>query len=94
MSNSPAPDDSTVRVASINIPLKWALSVAGVAAWGAVQTYFTVNLLVKTVEELQITVKSGNAATAVLQGEMTLLKFRMENLEAEIRAVKGKGGGQ
>jgi hypothetical protein len=91
--------DNISRVVDFRIPLPWLLSgVAGIT-WALISMWFSVNQLVKTVDELQITVKSGNTSVVAVAGELALLKFRLTNTEDEqkrvveaIRQIQAKAG--
>lgn len=78
------------RVIDFRIPLPWLLGVGMAVGWALVSMYFSVNQLVRDVADLQITVKAGNGQAITVAGELALLRFRVENLEAEKRA--GNGG--
>lgn len=92
------PQDAMSRVVDFRIPLPWLLSgVAGIT-WALISMWFSVNQLVKTVDELQITVKSGNTSVVAVAGELALLKFRLTNTEEEqkrvieaIRVIQSRG---
>lgn len=74
------------RVIDLRIPLPWLLGVAGVVGWGLVSMWFMVNQLTKDVSDLQITVKAGNGQAVTVAGELALLRYRVENIEADRRA--------
>ena len=75
------------RVIDFRIPLPWLLGVMGIIGWSLVSMYFSVGQLVKTVDDLQITVKSGNTSVVAVAGELALLKFRLANAEDGIKAI-------
>ena len=52
---------------------------------GLVTMYFDVKQLVRDVGDLQITVKAGNSQATTIAGEIALLRYRVENLEADKR---------
>lgn len=76
----PNPERVT-RVIDFKIPLHWLLGVCGIIGWAIVSMYFSVAQLVRTVDDLQITVKSGNTSVVAVAGELSLLKFRTTNTE-------------
>lgn len=79
--------DRITRVIDFRIPLPWLLTgVAGIS-WALVSMWFSVAQLVSTVNDLQITVKSGNTSVVAVSGELALLKFRLTNVEDSIRRV-------
>ena len=78
------------RIVELKIPLHWLLGVVGVVGWALVSMYFSVGQLVKTVDELQITVKSGNGSVVAVAGELALLKFRLTNTEDAVKRVENK----
>lgn len=71
------------RIVDLKIPLPWLLSGVTAITWGLISMWFSVNQLVKTVDELQITVKSGNTSVVAVAGELALIKFRLTNAEDE-----------
>jgi hypothetical protein len=87
MSDDVSKDDlaKATRVIDLKIPLPWLLGVAGVIGWALISMYFSVGQLVRTVDELQITVKSGNTSVTAVAGELALLKFRLTNAEDAIK---------
>ena len=74
----PAPADAVHSELSI----KFGRSVAFILGAG-----FSVGQLVRTVDELQITVKSGNTSVSVLASEVALLKFRVGTTEDEVKRL-------
>lgn len=79
------------RVIDFRIPLPWLLGICMAVGWALVSMWFSVNQLVRDVADLQITVKAGNTQATTVAGEIALLRFRIENLEAATRQ-QGKGG--
>lgn len=51
-----------------------------------VSMYFQLGQLREDMTDLKITVKSGNSQAATLQGEIAILKFRVETIEADRKA--------
>ena len=82
------------RVIDFRIPLPWMLGGLVTIAWGLVSMWFMVNQLVRDVADLQITVKAGNNQAVTLAGELALLRFRIENLEADRRGAAAMPMGQ
>ncbi|GAD20975.1 hypothetical protein [Acidovorax sp. MR-S7] len=79
------------RVIDFRIPLPWLLGIGMAVGWALVSMWFSVNQLVRDVADLQITVKAGNTQATTVAGEIALLRFRVENLEAANRQPT-KGG--
>ena len=73
------------RVIDFRIPLPWLLSGLIVVGWALVSMWFSLNQLVRDVGDLQITVKAGNGQAVTIAGEIALLRYRVENLEADKR---------
>lgn len=73
------------RVIDFRIPLPWLLGIGMAVGWALVSMWFSVNQLVRDVADLQITVKAGNTQATTVAGELALLRFRVENLEAAQR---------
>lgn len=80
-----APAEHISRVVEFKLPLHWVLSGVAVISWGLISMWFSVNQLVKTVDDLQIAVKSGNSSVVAVAGELALLKFRLSNAEDEMK---------
>jgi hypothetical protein len=78
------------RFVDLRIPLWGLLCCGAAAAYFIIGTWFTSNQTSKDVSELQITVKAGNQQVTTLAGEQALLRFRMDNLDSEIRALKAQ----
>lgn len=78
------------RFVDLRIPLWGLLCCGAAAAYFIIGTWFTSNQTSKDVSELQITVKAGNQQVTTLAGEQALLRFRMDNLDGEIRALKAQ----
>lgn len=79
------------RVVDFRIPLIWLIGGVITVSYGLISMYFSVNLLVKTVGDLQIEVKSGNTSVVAVAGELALLKFRLSNAEDSIKRFGDKG---
>lgn len=90
MSDDNQQEQHVSRVIDFRIPLPWLLGVMGVVGWGLVSMWFMVNQLTRDVSDLQITVKAGNGQAVTVAGELALLRYRVENIEAD-RRVEGKG---
>jgi hypothetical protein len=76
------------RVIDFRLPLAWLLGGVIAISWAVISMYFAVQTLVSSVADLQITVKSGNVSSSVLAGEVSLLRFRVEIIEDELKARK------
>ena len=70
-------------VVDFKIPLPWLLGGTGVLFWGLIGMWFKLAALDESVAELQIAVKAGTATTIQYASEQTLIKYRLEKLEAE-----------
>lgn len=87
---TPTQDERVTRVIDFRILLPWLLTgVAGIS-WGLISMWFSVNQLVRTVDDLQITVKSGNTSVVAVAGELALLKFRLTNAEDALKRIAEK----
>lgn len=73
------------------IPLWQLLGAVGTFAMLIAGMYFQLNKLIEDVTDVKIAVKSGNQAQATMQGELAILRFRIETLEADKRARNGGG---
>lgn len=85
MSDQHQPDLKVTRVIDFRIPLPWLLSGLVVVGWALVSMWFSLNQLVRDVADLQITVKAGNSQATTIAGEIALLRYRVEILEADKR---------
>lgn len=70
------------RVIDMKIPLTWLIGGAFSFACVFAGMYFKLGQLGTDMTELKITVKAGNGTAATIQGELAILKFRIENLES------------
>lgn len=78
------------RFVDLRVPL-WGLVCASCgAAFFIISIYFSNMKLVDDVAEMKIAVKAGNQQVTTLAGEQALLRFRMENIEGEIRSLKAQ----
>ncbi len=75
------------QMIDMRIPLWGVLGASIVVIWGLLSMYFNVINLVRAVEELQITVKSGNTSTYTLASEVALLKFRVGTTEEDLKRL-------
>lgn len=82
---APEPEPRVSRIVELKLPLTWMLGVAGVIGWALISMYFSVGQLVKTVDDLQITVKSGNSSVTAIAGKQALTDFRIDNVEAQAK---------
>ncbi|KWT89367.1 hypothetical protein APY03_3446 [Variovorax sp. WDL1] len=76
------------KVIDLKLPLNWLLTVAFSLALLIGGMYFKLGQLGEDMTDLKISVKAGNGQAATIQGELAILKFRIENLEADKRAAK------
>lgn len=76
------------KVIDMKLPLTWLLGVAFMIAGSFVTMYFQIGQLREDMTDLKITVKAGNSQAATVQGELAILRFRVETLEADKRAPK------
>lgn len=76
------------KVIDLKLPLNWLLTVAFSLALLIGGMYFKLGQLGEDMTDLKISVKAGNGQAATIQGELAILKFRIENLEAEKRAAR------
>ena len=75
------------KVIDLKLPLNWLLTVAFSLALLIGGMYFQLRQLSEDMTDLKITVKAGNGQSATIQGEIAILKVRLENLEADKRAT-------
>ena len=96
MTNETQPGDFPrgARIIDMKLPLTWLLSVGAVIVVGGFGLYHqlgsqgeTLKAVQGDIKDLRIAVQSGNQATTTLAGEIAILKFRVENLEADRRGT-------
>jgi hypothetical protein len=89
MSEDTQPGDlHRIKVIDMKLPLHWLLGVVFAAFAAFASIYFQVGKLGEDMTDLKIAVKAGNGQAATVQGELAILKFRIENIEAEKRSSK------
>ena len=86
------PERREPRYVDMKIPLWGLMCALCTAAFFIVSMYFTTNQTARDVGELQVAVKSWNSQVAALATEQTVFRFRMENIEFDIRALQSKPG--
>lgn len=87
--NTAPPDAAALmRMVDFRIPLPWLLGGFIVAIGSLIGMYYQLQAVSEKLVALQIDVKAGNSSYATLAGEMALLKFRVEGLESDRRAVQ------
>lgn len=86
---------SLTRYVDARISLTWLLSAVAVIVSGGFGLYHqlgsqgeTLKAVQGDIKDLKISVQSGNQATATLQGQIEVLKFRVENLEGDKRVAR------
>lgn len=82
---------SQTRIFEMKLPITWLITISLPILWAAVQLYFTVGVLKDTVIELRGTVSILSKTTSDTQREISLLGYRMDALEGEVR---GKHNGK
>jgi hypothetical protein len=75
------------KVVDFRLPLNWLLTVAFSLSLLIGGMYFKLVQLGEDMTDLKISVKAGNGQAATIQGELAILRFRVENLEVEKRAA-------
>jgi hypothetical protein len=84
MSQDTQPEHSA-RVIDFKLPLPWLLSSAMAIILALSGMYFQLGQLREDMVELKVSAKVGNNQTATIQGEMAILRFRVETLESDKR---------
>lgn len=84
------PGVRVTRVIDMKLPLTWLLTVAATIVGGGFGLYYKLDRLGEDVTDMKIAVKTGNQATATVQGEIAILRFRVENLESDKRVGGGR----
>lgn len=73
------------RVVDFRVPLTYLIGGAVSLGWVLINMWFSVGQLVKTVDEVQATVKAGNTSATTIAGEMAILKYRITNIEDTVK---------
>lgn len=84
--NTPNDFQRTTRVIDLKIPLPYLLTTVAGIGWALISMWFSLSQLVKSVDELQATVKAGNTSIALLAGDIQTIKFRIDTNEGRIKA--------
>lgn len=71
------------RVIDMKIPLTWLIGGAFSFACVFAGMYFQLRQLSEDMIDLKISVKAGNGSQATIQGELAILRFRIETLESD-----------
>ena len=83
--NAPQPP---TRIIEMKLPITWLITISLPILWAAVQLYFTVGALKDTVTELRSTVGILTKSTTDTQREISLLGYRMDALEDDMKDIK------
>jgi hypothetical protein len=71
------------RMVDFKIPLVWLLGGFILGITILTSMYYQLQRVTEAVADLKITVTAGNNANSVTAGEIALIKFRLEHLEAD-----------
>lgn len=89
----PADLPRVTRVIDMKLPLTWLLGVGFMIIAGGFGLYHQIGSQGETLKDmkdqikaLQIAVNSGNSQSTTLAGEIAILRFRVETLEADKRS--------
>ena len=83
---TPTEFQRTTRVIDLKIPLPYLLTAVCGIGWALISMWFALGQLVKSVDELQATVKAGNASMSLLANEISLIKFRINTNEDKLKS--------
>lgn len=86
MPDSQSPQALNIR---FSVQWQWVLGLMGALAITLIGMWFTLTQLGRDVAAMKISIEAGNNQVTTLSGEQALLRFRLENVEGEIRAIKG-----
>lgn len=86
----PSEDGKPTRIIDMKIPLPWLIAVAAAIVSAFVSVTFSVDRMREDMTELKVTHKALLAQFSSVAGDVALLKFRVETLEADKRAI-GRG---
>ena len=81
------------KIVEMKLPLTWLLGVAFMIVAGGFGLYQQVGSqgevlkeLKDQLKDLKITVNAGNSQAATIQGEIAILRFRIETIESDKRS--------
>ena len=77
-----------IRIFEMKLPVTWLITISLPILWAAVQLYFTVGALKDTVTELRSTVGILAKSTTDTQQQISLLGYRMDKLEGDLKDIK------
>lgn len=83
----PPAASALARVVDFRIPLPWLLSGFIFAAGLFINMFYKIQQMSDSLQDLQVTVKAGNAMATSFAGELALLKYRVDTLEAAQRGA-------
>jgi hypothetical protein len=78
-----------MRMVDFKIPLVWLLGGFASAVMLLASMYYQLQEVSRGMAALQISVNAGNNQSVTLAGEIALIKFRMEHVEADLARTKG-----
>ncbi len=87
-SQEPIQEPRVARMVDMKMPLTWLLGVGGAISWSIISMWFSVAQLVKTVDDLQATVKSGNSSVVAIAGRQALVEFRLSSAEDSVKRAE------
>ena len=76
------------RIFEMKLPITWLITISLPILWAPVQLYFTVGALKDTVTELRSTVGILTKSTTDTQQQISLLGYRMDALEDDMKDIK------
>lgn len=71
------------KIVDTKLPITWILGSAFAFALLIGGMYFQLKQLSEDMTDLKIAVKAGNGSQASIQGELAILRFRIETIEAD-----------
>ena len=79
---------SLMRMVDFKIPLIWLLGGFIVALTAVISMYYQLQEVSKTMNTLVQTVNASNNANIVRDGDVALMKFRLNSVEQEVDRLK------
>lgn len=74
-----------LRMVDFKIPVIWLIGGSFVAVSGVIGMYYKLEKVAENLTELKVTVSAGNLQGMTNAGDMALIRYRVENIEARMR---------
>lgn len=86
-----APPERVTRVVDFRIPLPYLISSGIGVMWALISMWFAVQSLTREMNDLQVVIKTSIASSAIVNSDIALIKFRLDNIENDRARQNGMG---